>query len=126
MTDTVDLSALGRRMKSERKRQGLTLEALSERIGISRNFLWEIEDGRKAPALHTLYQLGVSLELSVDYLLGLSPEKKPIRPDAPATQRDLAIRRVTRALDGCGPRELELVSGILDQVAAYLEAGGGG
>lgn len=120
MTAMVDLSALGQKIKSERKRQGLTLEALSERIGISRNFLWEIEDGRKAPAIQTLYQLGVCLNLSVDYLLGISQEKKLLHPDTPSTRREMALGHIMRTLDACGERELALISDVIEDLSDYL------
>ena len=68
----LDLSIIGERIKSARTEKKLTLEKLSEQIGISRNFLWEIEAGRKAPAILTLYNIGKSLNLSIDYILGLS------------------------------------------------------
>ena len=64
----MDLTLMGRKIKAERKRLNLTLEMLSEQIGISRNYLWEIEAGRKAPALNTLFNLGVTLNVSIDYL----------------------------------------------------------
>ena len=68
----MDLSTFGNNIKSERNRQNMTLDKLSESIGISRNFLWEIEAGRKAPALKTLYNISVVLSVSIDYLLGIS------------------------------------------------------
>lgn len=54
----MDLKAMGVRIKAERKRQKLTIEQLAEKIGISRNFMWEIQEGKKAPAIHTLVNIG--------------------------------------------------------------------
>ena len=71
----MDLILLGERIKQSRIEQKLTLEKLSEKIGISRNFLWEIEDGRKAPALPTFYKICDSLDVSADFLLGFSPNE---------------------------------------------------
>lgn len=68
----MELSLMGERIKRIRAEQKLTLETLSERVGISRNFLWEIEDGRKAPALGTLCCICRELNVSADYLLGFS------------------------------------------------------
>ena len=68
----MELSLMGERIKSVRTKQKLTLEKLSEKVGISRNFLWEIEDGRKAPALQTLCGICRELNVSADYLLGFS------------------------------------------------------
>ena len=69
----MDLSLLGERIKLARTGKGLTLEKLSEKIGISRNFLWEIEDGRKAPALPTFYNICDALNVSADFLFGFLP-----------------------------------------------------
>lgn len=72
----MNLSLMGEKIKAARVQKKLTLEKVSERIGISRNFLWEIEAGRKAPAIQTLYNIGKDLDISIDYLLGLSEHKK--------------------------------------------------
>lgn len=69
----MDLTLIGERIKLARTEQKLTLEKLSEKIGISRNFLWEIEDGRKAPALPTFYNICDALNVSADFLFGFSP-----------------------------------------------------
>lgn len=116
----MDLSTLGMKIKSERKRQGLTLEALSEKLGISRNFLWEIEAGRKAPALPTLYNLGVALNVSIDYLLGLSEEQKRIDGQHYTTERDLELSRISKELSGYRIEELMLVSDILSDLSKYF------
>lgn len=116
----MDLSSLGMRIKSARKEQGLTLEVLSEKVGISRNFLWEIEAGRKAPALPTLYSLGVTLNISVDYLLGLSPEKKGIAGQSRVTERELEISRIISRINDYELKELLLVSGIISNLSEYL------
>lgn len=116
----MDLLLMGSKLKAERKRSNLTLETLSERIGISRNYLWEIEAGRKAPALNTLFNLGVALNVSIDYLLGVSVEKKSLR-DSPATERDRELARIMKALNEYGVNELLLVSNVIDDLSVYLE-----
>ncbi len=65
---------MGEKIKTARMNKKLTLEKLSEKIGISRNFLWEIEAGRKAPAIQTLYKIGESLNVSIDYLFGFNEQ----------------------------------------------------
>ena len=109
----MDLTLMGSKIKAERKRLNLTLETLSEQIGISRNYLWEIEAGRKAPALNTLFNLGVTLNVSIDYLLGASAEKKSISGNSPATERDLEIARIMKALNEYEVKELSLISNVI-------------
>lgn len=115
----MDLVSLGTKVKLERKRQGFTLEELSEKLGISRNFLWEIEAGRKAPALPTLYNLGVTLNLSVDYLLGLSPENRRPADQPYTTERDLELSRISKELNSYGVKELLLISNIISDFSRY-------
>lgn len=117
----MDLALFGNKIKSERKQQGLTLEALSEKIGISRNFLWEIEAGRKTPALNTLYNLGIALNVSIDYLLGISNEKKSINGDSSTTERDLEITHIMKTLNEYETRELSLISNVIDDFSRYFE-----
>lgn len=114
------LLQLGSRVKAERKRQGLTLEVLSERIGISRNFLWEIEAGRKAPALATLYNLGISLNVSIDYLMGVTEEHKRITGDDTSSERDIQISNLLKQLHRYNDKELHLVSNILNEITEYI------
>ena len=117
----MDLWLMGSKIKEERNRLNLTLEAFSEQIGISRNYLWEIEAGRKAPALNTLYNLSVALNVSVDYLLGTSTEKKRIVNNFPITERDLEIARIMKALNDYEVKELSLISNVINDFSRYLE-----
>ena len=119
----MDLLLLGGRIKAERKRHNLTLETLSERVDISRNYLWEIEAGRKAPALHTLFNLGAALNVSIDYLLGASAEKKSFNGNPPATERDAELARIMKALNEYELRELLLISNVIHDFLRYLEQG---
>lgn len=117
----MDLWLMGSKIKQERNRLSLTLEAFSEQIGISRNYLWEIEAGRKAPALNTLYNLAVALNVSVDYLLGVSDEKKSISGEAPTTERDLELARIMKALNEYEVKELSLISNVIHDFSRYFE-----
>ena len=117
----MDLSALGTKIKQERKQQGLTLETLAEKLGISRNFLWEIEAGRKAPALPTLYNLAVTLNVSIDYLLGLSEKNRRIDDQTYTTEQDLELSRIIKEISGYGIKELLLISNIIRDFSKYFE-----
>ena len=117
----MDLSILGNKIKTERKRQKITLEKLSEQIGISRNFLWEIEAGRKAPALNTLYNIAVTLNVSIDYLMGVSDENKRINNELPITDHDMHISKIIKQLNAYNHKELILIFNTLNEFAKYIE-----
>lgn len=107
----MELSAIGTRIKLARIEKKFTLEKLSEKIGISRNFLWEIEAGRKAPALQTLYKIGKELNLSVDYILGLSHNTKWLDDDV-----ERNINELTQKLN---KNELNILYNLLNE---YLKS----
>ena len=102
----MDLSLLGERIKLARTGKGLTLEKLSEKIGISRNFLWEIEDGRKAPALPTFYNICNALNVSADFLFGFSPSDSINKENNPASS-------VVASIKSFNEKELNLLSELL-------------
>ena len=116
----MDLTSLGMKVKSARREQKLTLEALSKQVGISRNFLWEIEAGRKAPALSTLYNLGLVLNISIDYLLGMTDEKRSVSCQTPTVERDLELRRIVNEISCYDVRELGLLSGMIRIFSKYI------
>ena len=99
----MDFNLLGDRIKFARTGKGLTLEKLSEKIGISRNFLWEIEDGRKAPALPTFYSICDALGVSADFLLGFSSADNEKNPVSSALE----------AIKGFNEKELTVLSELL-------------
>lgn len=104
----MDMSIMGEKIKAARMAKKYTLEKLSERIGISRNFLWEIEAGRKAPAIQTLYNISKELNLSIDYMFGLSENKKLL--DNADINTDTSISRL---LTDLSEKEIMLFSELL-------------
>lgn len=55
----------GRQLRRLRKRRDLTQEQLAEAIGVSVEFLSNIERGINAPSFETLEKLATTLEVSV-------------------------------------------------------------
>lgn len=65
--------AVGKRIRELRLKKGYTLEKLAEYAEISRNFLWDIETGRKSMKAQNLGKIAAALNVSTDYLVyGLS------------------------------------------------------
>lgn len=62
-------TAIGNRIRELRVKKGFTLEQLAEYAEISRNFLWEIEAGRKSMKAQNLGKLAVALNVPTDYLI---------------------------------------------------------
>lgn len=55
---------VGRNAARIRKERGLTQEQLSERSGLSQQYLSGLERGQRNPTVVTLYELSVALDVS--------------------------------------------------------------
>lgn len=66
-SDTKLLS--GTRIRLLRRKTGLTLQALSDKAGISVSFLSQVERDKAIPSLGTLAQLATALNVSLDYFI---------------------------------------------------------
>lgn len=67
---------IGPRVKARRNALNLTLADLSERSGVSRAMLCDIEAGKKNPSIRIVFEIARGLECSLSELLGL-PEASP-------------------------------------------------
>lgn len=65
----MDYRDMGRKIRSQRKAQGLTQERLAELLDISASFLGHIERGTRAASLDTLARLCNALHISPAYLM---------------------------------------------------------
>ncbi len=73
MADSKEINIiLGRNIKYMRNRRGLTRERLAEKINLSPRFLADVESGKVGVSLSTLKNLSGALNISADYLLGIS------------------------------------------------------
>ena len=66
---------IGARIKSAREKAGFTQEKLGEAIGMSTQFVSDMERGVSGPSIHTLICICRTLHVSSDFLLmGISEE----------------------------------------------------
>ena len=65
----LSLELVGKRLRRVRTQQELTREQFAEQVGISPQFLAEIENGKKGMSADTLYKICTRFDLSSDYLL---------------------------------------------------------
>jgi transcriptional regulator with XRE-family HTH domain len=63
------LSALAKRMRELRKKQGFSQEAFADHAGLHRVAVGWIEQGRRVPSLKTLVKISHGLGISVSELL---------------------------------------------------------
>ena len=60
---------VGRRINCVRTQQGLTLERLAQQAGVSKSFLWEVEQDRSGISGNRLLHVADALNASIEYLL---------------------------------------------------------
>ena len=72
MTSYLNLEMLGKRIKQGRLKLDLTQYALAEDVGVSQNFLGDIERGIKAPSITTAIRLANVLGMSLDVMFAES------------------------------------------------------
>lgn len=60
---------VGQRINYVRTQQGLSLERLAQQAGLSKSFLWEVEQDRSGISGNRLLQVTDALHASVEYLL---------------------------------------------------------
>lgn len=66
----MDYISLGQRIKKERLVRGLTQEKLAEMVGVSTNFISQIERGKSKMSVQNFAALAEALGTSADSLLG--------------------------------------------------------
>lgn len=92
MKRNTDKTIVADNVRNLRNKEGLTLESLGLRAGISKGHLWGIENGRTDPQATTLKRLADALAVTVDRLFVTG---------TPQTDDDLAAILRFSALPEC-------------------------
>ncbi len=113
-------SPLGKRLREERDRLGLSLRELARRLDVSPSLVSQIETGKIQPSVRTLYAMVSELGVSLDDMFMLEPASSP-----PV----VAAARGTHA-QGSAPLDTEAASAtegcvqrVADRRAIELESG---
>lgn len=75
------MNQLPNRIRTLRRRQGLTQAQLAKLIGVAQPYITEIEKGRKRPSVEVLEKLCDSLGGSADYLLDVTPSRFSVKQE---------------------------------------------
>lgn len=81
----LDMAAIGRRLRDQRRRRGFTLEGLATASGVSRSMLSEVERGSRVPTVLVLDRVATGLGTSIARLLRAEA--------AEASARTVVLRR---------------------------------
>jgi len=100
---------VGARIRALRKNKNFTLDQLADQAGLSKSYLWELENkDPPRPSGEKLAGIAKTLEVTVDYLLGGDPaenletaeDKAFFREYQQMTKEARArLRRMAKALD---------------------------
>lgn len=63
------LDAIGRRLREERFRAGISQRELARRVGLSASLISQLESGQSKPSVGTLYSIVTELGVSVDRII---------------------------------------------------------
>ena len=93
-----DLETIGRRLKRLRKSEGLSQDAVSDLIYVSRETIRDWENDVCHPTCDSLIALGKCYQVSVDYILGVS-DAQSIRLDRLTNDEAKAITLLVQAME---------------------------
>lgn len=68
MNNLLDKNKIGQLIKSRRKEKKLTQNNISEKTGLSRNYISDIENGRYMPSAESLYKIATCIDLDLNLL----------------------------------------------------------
>lgn len=91
MSKDLNIKMLGKRIQQGRMKKDLTQFALAEDIGVSQNFLGDVERGLKAPSIRTCIKLSNILGISLDTLFAESLELREDTDDVYLTEKQLKV-----------------------------------
>jgi transcriptional regulator with XRE-family HTH domain len=87
---------MGQRLRTAREAAKMSLRELARRVDLSPSFISQVELGRAAPSVGTLYAMTTELGLSLDSLMG-TEDPKPIVASEASTDMKICLRRVDAA-----------------------------
>lgn len=105
------MATLGEKIRTLRKKIGLTLDELAAEIGASKSAVWELENKVKArPSAERINQLARVLKVTPEFLMNEESDEVPTQSVA-----DTAFFRRYQDLDAPTKRQLQEILDVLDR-----------
>ncbi len=101
---------LGIVIKDARLMNGLTQDALAEKVGVGLRHIMGIENEGKFPSYSVLYKLIRELNIPADSIF--YPEKNPA---------DTRLEYLTRLLGQCGDRDIRAITAFVESLSSKSE-----
>jgi transcriptional regulator with XRE-family HTH domain len=90
---------MGQRLRGAREAAKMSLRELARRVDLSPSFISQVELGRAAPSVGTLYAMTSELGLSMDSLMG-DEDPKPLAVAEPHPETTLRLRKADASKAG--------------------------
>lgn len=68
----MNFESAGKKIRQARRMKDITQASLGKAIGISAAYVGHIERGTRVPSVSTLYSICKKLDISMDYVVGLT------------------------------------------------------
>lgn len=107
----MDISSLGKRIKTARRERGLTGEKLAELCNINATYLRQIEGGTKTPSLPMFVVICRQLRVSPDYLLS----------DSVINENSNAVDRITELMKKASPSQADMIIRMLESALSVVD-----
>ena len=119
----LDIYELGERLRQRRALLRMTQEQLSQKLDISKNFLGDVERGKKSMSTKTLYKAAKILNVSIDYLMDGSRSSCEIAPQGmvPDYRNQENKNKFLELLDRLDEYDIAFLIHILIHFIHYLE-----
>ena len=98
---------LSQRLKALAKENQISMKCLLEKCNINRNFIYDLEHKEATPSSKTLVLLANELNVSVEYLLGLTDKKE--KPTADGGERSAKLTLLNALLEKLSDEQLDKV-----------------
>jgi transcriptional regulator with XRE-family HTH domain len=108
---SVNYEKLGKRIKSARKARNFTQEDLAEKMGLSSNYISNIERSSSKPSLDTLVDICNFLEVTADYVL----------LDSVYASKEMMMDEIALKLKKCSDKNIRLISSIITTILQEQE-----
>lgn len=87
----------GKRIKSRRMQLHVSQEDLAAAIGTGQKQIWRYENGKNSPTAEVIIAIARTLDVSSDWLLGLTDEIKPFSGSSDLTDIEIEMIHIMRS-----------------------------
>lgn len=121
---SLDIKAIGHRIRSEREKLGISRSDFAELIGLSEYYVGQLERGERQMSLPVLVKISKCLRVSLDHLVLGTPEYNScyIYDGANSySSGNVKDTEIYELIERCSPKELELFKKLIKTIVPYIK-----